>query len=238
MRGVFGTYDLDVEIAEQDIELSLKGEGKRKVYRRTVGDDEVTKYVNADRGKLIVCPVEPVNAPDESISEHLLIELEQPLVIEPGSTDTFFLKFPVEIGSFLVDPKDVERIDIFTLTQPKYTLYGPPESGIICKWWKSDVYSTAPEVDRLFEGVLRVKITNNYREWMELAKLVFRAFDMKIFYNEHAYMDARLVIEKRTIGETAFNARKPKGMHRAIDIYEAKGLRKLEKSYVIEWGFK
>ncbi len=238
MSPVFGTYDLNVELSEQDIDISLKGKGKRKLYRRIIGDDEVTKYIHADKGKLIVCPVEPVNAPDESISEHLLIELEQPLVIEPGSTDTFFLKFPVEIGSFLVDPTDVERIDIFTLTQPKYTLYGPPESGIVCKWWKSDVYSQAPEVDRLFEGVLRVKITNNYREWMELEKLVFWAFDMKIFYNDHAYMDARLTIEKRTIGETAFNGRKPKGMHRAIDIYQAKGLKKLEKSYVIEWGFK
>jgi len=238
MSPVFGTYDLNVELSEQDIELSVKGDGKRKRYYRRAGDEEVEKYVNADRGKLIVCPVEPVNAPDESISEHLLIELERPLLIEPGSTDTFFLKFPVEIGSFLVDPTDVERIDIFTLTQPKYTLYGPPESGIVCKWWKSDVYSQAPAVDRLFEGVLRVKITNNYREWMELGKMVFGAFDMKIFYNENAYMDACLTIEKRTIGETSFNARKPKGMHRAVDIYQAKGLKKLEKSYVIEWGFK
>ncbi|MFO8133265.1 MAG: DUF432 domain-containing protein [Thermoplasmatota archaeon] len=238
MTPVFGTYDLDIELTEQDIELSVKGEGKRKRYHRRAGDEEVEKYIHADRGKLIICPVEPVNAPDESISEHLLVELERSLLIEPGSTDTFFLKFPVEIGSFLVDPTDMERIDIFTLTRPKYTLYGPPESGIVCKWWKSDVYSEAPEVDRLFEGVLRVKITNNYREWMELEKVVFGAFDMKIFYNEHAYMDAHLTIEKRTLGETSFNARKPKDMHRAIDIYQAKGLKKLEKSYVIEWGFK
>ncbi len=235
---MFGTYDLDTRLTEQDIELSVTGEGRRKRYYRRVGNDEVEKYINADRGKLIVCPVEPVNAPDDSVSEHLLIELERPLIIEPGSTDAFFLRFPIEIGVFLIDPTDVERIDLFTLTHPKYTLYGPPESGVVCKWWKSDVYGEGPQVDRLFEGVLKVTITNNYHEWMELEKVVFRAFDMKIFYNSHAYMDARLVIEKRTIGETSFKDRKPKGMHRAVDIYQAKGLKKLEKSYVIEWGFR
>lgn len=235
---MFGTYDLTTRLEEKDIELSVKGRGRRKHYYRRVADDETEKYIHADGGKLIVCPVEPVNAPDDSVSEHLLIELERPLIIEAGSTDTFFLKFPIEIGVFLIDPTDVERIDLFTLTQPKYTLYGPPESGIICKWWKSDVYGEAPAVDRLFEGVLKVEITNDYKEWMEIATVVFRAFDMKIFYNHHAYMNACLTIEKHTIGETSFNARKPKNMHKAVDIYQAKGLKKLEKKYVMEWGFR
>jgi len=38
-------------------------------------------------------------------------------------------------------------------------------------------------------------------------------------------------------GEAAFNTRKPKNMHKAVDIYEAKGLKKLENKYIMEWGF-
>lgn len=235
---MFGTYDLDVHLEEEGIELLVEGTGKRRRYYRRAGGEEVEKVVYADKAKLIVCPVEPVNVPDTTISEHLLIDLTTPVVIAAGSHDTFYVKFPVEIGVFLVDNRDVERIDIFTKTQPKYTLYGPPEQGIVCKWWKSDLYLEEPEVDRLFEGVMKTGIKNGYDEWMEVHHVVFRAFDMKIFYNRHAFMHAYLTIQKRTMGETAFNARKPGNMHKSVDIYQAKGLKKLKEKYVMEWGFQ
>lgn len=235
---MFGEYDLSVTLKEQNIEISLEGRGKRKHYYRKAGDEEVEKFIHAEGGKVVVCPVEPVNVPDMTISEHLLIELDKPLVIESGVKDAFYAKFPIEIGIFLVDRKDVEEIDIFTKTKPKYTLYGPPESGVICKWWKSGLYNEKPEVDKLYEGVIKVEIENRYYEWMEINKIVFRAFDMKIFYNDYAYMHAYLKILKKTMGETTFNLRKPKNMQESVDIYLAKGVKKLEKKFVMDWRFK
>lgn len=235
---VFGEYDLSTQLKEQDVEITIEGKGKRKSYYRKVGEEEVKKFIHAEEGKVVICPVEPVNLPKEGAAEHLLIELDKPFIIESGFKDTFYVKFPVEIGVFLVDKKDVERIDIFTKTKPKYTLYGPPENGIICKWWKSDVYSEMPEVDRLYEGIMKIEIANNYYEWMEINKVVFRAFDMKLFYNEYAYMHATLTILKKTFGETTFNKRKPKNMKGAIDIYLAKGIKKFEKKFIMELGFK
>ncbi|MEA2053531.1 MAG: DUF432 domain-containing protein [Candidatus Thermoplasmatota archaeon] len=235
---MFGKYDLNVDLKEQDIEILMEGRGKRRRYYRRVGDEEVEKFIHAEGGSLVICPVEPVNIPDATISEHLLIEFDKPLVIEPGIKNTFYAKFPVEIGIFLVDKKDVEEIDIFTKTKPKYTLYGPPESGIVCKWWKSDLYAEKPEVGRLYEGIVKVDIMNGYYEWVELKKFVLRAFDMKIFYDDHAYMRAHLKILKKTMGETTFSTRKPKNMQESIDIYLAKGIKKLEKKFVMEWRFK
>lgn len=132
----------------------------------------------------------------------------------------------------------MEEIDIFTKTKPKYTLYGPPERGVVCKWWKSEIYNEKPEVEKLYEGIVRVDITNNYYEWTEMKKIVFRAFDMKIFYDDYAYMHAYLKILKKAMGETTFNSRKPKNMQESIDIYLAKGIQKLEKKFVMEWRFK
>jgi len=235
---VFGEYNLNVKLKEQDVEILIEGKGKRKRYYRRVGKNEVEKFIHADRGKVVICPVEPVNLPKEGVAGHLLIELDKPLIIEPGLKDAFYAKFPIEVGVFLVDEKDVERIDIFTKTKSKYTLYGPPESGIICRWWKSSLYNEIPEVDSLYEGVMKVEIANNYYEWMEIRKVVFRAFDMKLFYNDHAYMHAILNISKRTFGETTFNKRKPKNMKGAIDIYLAKGIKKFEKKFIMELGFK
>jgi len=235
---VFGKYDLSLHLEEEGIKIEVEGKGKKRIYRRICNGEEVEKHIYAKEGNIVICPVEPVNLPKEGTAEHLLVKLIKPIIIEPDVESTFYVTFPVEIGVFLVDKRDVERIDIFTLTKPKYALYGPPESGVICRWWESDVYGEVPEIKRLFEGVLRVDAKNSYREWVEISKIVFRALDMKVFYNDHAYMHARLNILKKTVGETSFNERKPKNMQPSIDIYEAKGIKKLEKKFVAEWGLK
>ena len=233
---MFGEYKLNLNLAEEDIEIKMEGRGKIKKYYRRVGNDEIEKTISAEEGKIVITPVEPVNLPKIGVAEHLLIKLKEPYIIEPLIEDTLYLKFPIEIGIFLVDRKDVERIDIFTKTKTKYTLYGSPEQGIICKWWESELYKEKPEVNKLKEGIMRIDIRNSYREWVEINKIVFRAFDMKIFYNEYAYMHANLNILKKTMGETTFNARKPKNMKEGIDIYLAKGIKKFEKKFVMEWG--
>ncbi len=233
---MFGKYGLNDEIKENGVEIRIEGKGKIKRYYRKAGGDEIEKIVSAESGNLYVVPVEPVNLPKLGVAEHLLIEFENPYIIEPSIQDTFYLKFPIEVGIFLVDKKDVERIDIFTMAKQKYTLYGSPEQGIICRWWKSEIYHDKPEVKKLHEGIMRVDVKNSYREWVEIKKMVFRAFDMKIFYNSHAYMHTHVNILKKTMAETAFNSRKPKNMEASIDIYEAKGIKKLEKKFVMEWG--
>jgi hypothetical protein len=234
---VFGKYDLSFEISEADVTLSMTGEGRHRRYRRRCGSDETELMVSATRGNVVVCPVEPVNMPDPQVTEHLQIELETPFIIQPGGRDTIFLKFPVEVGVFLVDKKDIERIDLFTKTPLKYTLYGPPESGIVCKWWKSPVLTEQPDVEKLYEGVMRVDIRNHYHEWVEIRKLVFCGVEMKIFYGDYAYMHGFLSINKKSFGDTGFIAKKPPDMHGSLDIYLAKGLKRLE-NFVMEEGYK
>jgi hypothetical protein len=235
---VFGKYDFDITLSEDDIHIAISGKEKRKQYYRKLGDDIVEKYIHAEKGNVIICPVEPVNVPDIDISEHLMIELEKPLIIESGVKDTFFTTFPIEIGVFLKDRSDVELIDIFSKTQSKYSLYGPPESGVICRHWNSCLYSEIPDVKKFYEGILKIEIENKYYEWMEISKIVFRAFDMRLFYNEYAFMHAYLTIIKKTMGDTRFNSRKPKDMQESVDIYLAKGVEKLEKKFVMDWRFK
>ena len=94
-RYVFGTYELSTTLKEDDIEIILEGEGKKKQYFRRTGKDEIEKIIYAEGGNLVVCPVEPVTLPQEGVAEHLLIELNKPLIIEPGVTDTIFVNFPI-----------------------------------------------------------------------------------------------------------------------------------------------
>ena len=114
---MFGTYDLNAKISEEDIEIAFQGKGKRKRYYRNAAGEEIEKFIYAESGNAVVCPVEPVNLPIEDVTEHLLIELDKPLIVESGIKEQFFARFPVEIGVFLVDKKDVECIDIFSKTK-------------------------------------------------------------------------------------------------------------------------
>ena len=92
---MFGTYGLSSKLREPDIEILVEGRGRRKRYFRRSGTDEIEKIIYAEGGNLVVCPVEPVNLPQEGVAEHLLIELNKPLIIEPGVKDTIFVKFPI-----------------------------------------------------------------------------------------------------------------------------------------------
>ncbi len=235
---VFGEYGLNAKISEKDIEIALEGKGKTKTYRRNAWGESVEKIIHAESGRLVVCPVEPVNLPKEGISQHLLIELEKPFIIEPKVSTSIYLHFPIEIGVFLVNKRDVERIDLFSNVRKKYTLYGPPEKGVICRWWKSRVYDSEEKAEKLMEGIIKLDIENDYTEWVELKKIVFGAIQMKIFYGDYAYMHARMKITGKSVAEVSFVDYKPKKMKRAIDIYLAKGMKKLEKKFIMEWGFK
>lgn len=235
---MFGKYDLNFKQIHGDIEIMMEGTGKQRRYYRRCKNEEVEKVIYADTGNVVVCPVEPVNCPEVDISEHLQVEFSRPVVVASGTRNTFYATFPVEIGVFLVDRNDVERIDVFTKTHPKYTLYGPPESGIICKYWKSGVYDEQPKVEKFYEGVVQVDIMNNYREWLELVKLVFSGREMKLFYgeNDFSYMHSFLNVQKKTVGDTGFVGDKPSGMHGSLDIYQFKGLKRFE-NFIMEWGF-
>ncbi|MEM2508918.1 MAG: DUF432 domain-containing protein [Candidatus Thermoplasmatota archaeon] len=240
---MFGVYGLNFNIEEEDIKIELAGKEKEKNYFRKVGNDAIEKKIYADKGEIIISPVPPVNLP-VNVSNHLMIELDKSIFIEPGVEQKVFIKFPVEIGVFISDEKDIEPVDIFTKTKLKYTLYGRPEDGSVCRWWKSEVYEKIPSVDKLYEGIIELKIKNSYNEWTEINKIVFNTLSMKIFYKEHAYCSANLEIVKKSIGKTYFNE-KVEEMDEAVDLYLAKSRRlgisfvkEIEREFFMERGFK
>jgi len=240
---MFGVYGLDLNIEEKDIKIELSGKGAEKRYFRKVGNEEVEKKVYANKGEIIVSPVPPVNLP-VNVSKHLMIELNKNIFIKPAAEQQLFVKFPLEIGVFLSDEKDIEPLDIFTKTNIKYTLYGAPEDGFVCRWWKSNIYDSIPEFDKFYEGVMKLKIKNSYNEWSEINKIVFNTLGMKIFYKDYAYCSANLEIIKKSVGKTYFDE-KIKGMNEAVDLYFAKSRRlglsitkEIEKEFFMERGFK
>ena len=122
---MFGSYEIPVSIQKEGLSLKIeKGDGTLN-YRREFGDESVDKLILAEKGELIINPVEPLNKP-KKITPYLLLEFDKSLVVEPKASKDIFLTFPIEVGVFINGGRNFEILDVFSMTRQKYTLYGSP----------------------------------------------------------------------------------------------------------------
>jgi len=218
---VYGSYEIPVRV-EGEVTITVEEGGDGFVYRREGAGEAVEKLLLAQRRRLLLSPVEPVNLP-KTITPLLLVEFSSPVVLEPGAERRIFLKFPVEVGVFVSSGAERELLDIFTLAAQKYTLYGDLGTGSICRYWRSDVYPSLPEVEPLREGVLELRLENTSPAWAEVGRAVFSAYGMKIHHSGSiASMRGRMRILGESSAETHFyDSPLLEGMLKAPELFPA-----------------
>jgi len=235
---MFGHYTIPLEISAAGISLTIEREGGGFRYRSACNGATVEKLLLTRAGAVLINPVEPLHRPKE-LTTTLLIELEKTLVVEPATTKTVFLTFPIEIGVFITTNENVEVLDIFTLLPQKFTLYGDPRSGMICKYWQSKISATVPTtVNPLLEGVIQLRINNTTSDWVNITRAVFNAYTMKIYYSERLVaMRATMKILLRNLAETTFTDEPlEQGMAKSLELYTARKLQVPLAKFVMEAG--
>lgn len=233
---MYGAYSFPASIETENISISVEKEENRFLYRREFQEEKVEKILAADSGQLIVNPVEPLNKPVE-VTSFMQIEFDKTIVVEPKSSKKIYLTFPIEIGVFASSKRDVEILDVFTLVRQKYTLYGEPSDGVICRYWKSDIYSKMPETDRLREGVMELTLRNEVGEWVEVGRAVFNAVGMKIYYNDIVSMKANMELNSKTMAETDFmDSPLVSGMKKSVELYTTRKVPIVGKKMIMGWG--
>lgn len=234
---IYGEHRIPLELHGDDYSISVEKEHSMYVYRRECAGENVEKLLVAKSSSIIIHPIEPVNKPQE-LTPYLLISLERELVIEPKSTHNFFLTFPIEAGVLVSGTRGHEDIDIFTLTKQKFTLYGTPKSGKVCRYWKSGVFTETPDADPLLEGVLYLRIENDTPHWTKVTQVVFNAYGMKLFYDDNSVaMSAKMEIQSRSTAETAFFDKPPtRGMKKAEEHFRHRKISVASNKFVMEEG--
>lgn len=209
------------------------------LYRRESVDEKMEKNLLASTGKILINPVEPLNKPKE-LTSHFLIEFERTLVVEPGATQKIYAKYPLEIDVFISGKgnENFKILDIFTLMKQKFSLYGDPSSGVICKYWRSAVYSSIPSVNPIHEGVVELSITNTSTEWVEVTKAVFNAYGMKMYYHDDMVaMKAKMKIMRGKMAETDFfDSPLETGMKKSLELYTVRKVAVTTTKFVMEAG--
>lgn len=236
-KNIYGSFSVPSTLNIENVTISVYRENEFTYYQRDLSGTTNKKYVfTCDDSHFTINPVEPQNVP-KKLTSHMLIELENPLLVGSGTKKTIYITFPVEIGIFFHTTRGKELIDVFSLNIKKFTLYGNPNDGIICKYYKSSVYPKPPEVNSMKEGVLEVEVVNNNGNTVEVRNLVFSAYGMKIFYdNKTVSMKAILRTVSRKVAETDFlNDPIHHGMVKSPEIY-VPGKMHYTTKYIMDKG--
>jgi hypothetical protein len=196
---VFGESDYSFCYDSEQVSIRIEPSDGFYQYFRKSGGEEIRKVISGKSRKIVVNPVEPVNLPRE-VTRFLEVHFT-PVAIEPDSSELVYITFPVEIGVFLESKGDFDVLDIFTLSRPKYSLYGPPEEGVITRYHESAVSGTPPEVDPLKEGIIALSISNASRNWIEVTRAVFDCSSLFLYYGDYVSVVARMNILSRGIAD-------------------------------------
>ena len=233
----YGTYQCPVEIRLEPLLISMTQHENLCIYRRDYNTAHFEKRLLSTSHSIIVNPVEPVNLPRD-ITSHFMIMLNSPLYVQPKITETIYLTFPIEVAIIVVGHKNTEVLDIISLTKPKYSLYGSQKSGMICKYWSSDVFSSIPDCEPHMQGVLELRINNTTGRWIKVTQVVFNAYGIKIYYDEELVsMKATMKLLSKEMAETEFiNAPLRDGMKKSVELYMLKKLTVSTTKMVMEEG--
>jgi hypothetical protein len=234
---MFDKYTPPFTVETEGTTISVEEEKGNLIYRRSSEDDTIEKIL-LQKGEFLINPIEPVNVP-KTLSSFLLIEFQRSVMIAPYDRQTIHLKFPIEIGIFISRKEgEYELIDIVTFNENKYTLYGNPNRGLICKHWESQVYPSYPRPDILYEGDLELVISNETGNWMEISQAVFNAYGMKIYYgSDRISMKAQMKIINKNLAEIDFTTYPlSPGFHRSVELYTSRKILLNGTKSVMEFG--
>lgn len=235
----YGYHNVPFSMENEHFKVYIHKHENGYRYRRETGEGNAEKIVAGRSGKAVVIPVEPVNKPRE-ITPFFLIDLAETLAVEPRRTVKIMVTFPVEIAiGFVPKNNNIYYLDVLSINKPKYTLYGNPKNGLICRYWRSDVYFSMPPVNPFSEGVMTMTITNSSKQWVNVNHAVFSAFNMTIYYKINLVgANATMKILGENTAETAFvDSPLEKDMKKSLHFYEAKRLPVLGGKLIMEEGF-
>ncbi len=167
--------------------------------REHAGSTPVRKQVGSGH-RLVLHPVEPLRLPEE-ITQFLELAFD-PHLIGPGEEQVVHLLFPFDLGVFVCSPGATDLIDLFSLNRPKFSLYGPLTGGFVTRWYRSRLSVGRPTPDPYVEGVLRLSIRNQTRDWVEVGRAVFDCRGMKLWFGDRVGMVGSMRILRSSHAET------------------------------------
>jgi hypothetical protein len=162
-------------------------------YKRFKGEDLKSECVimsEKDPTIMGIFPNPPLFTPQQ-LSKNVYVKFRVPVIVDQNSEVVIYAKIPIEIGVYRQSDDEEMLIDSFALTQQRYALYGPPESGVVCRYIETDTSTDSEGVkpSKYQEAHARIKITNGIDNVVRVSKVII---PMESVIIDHAHDDAWL----------------------------------------------
>lgn len=235
---ILGSHPIPFKLSYGDLTFSLVKQKKCHLYQRSSSAGSEEKLVALDSPHVLVQPVEPVNLPSP-ISYFLLIDFTRAITLAPGASCRVYPTFPIEVAVLVTERRIPAPIDVFSIARPRFSLYGEPRTGFLCRYWQSAADPVMPSPDPLVSGVLELTISNSCSGFVEVNKAVFSAYGMKLSYSERMVsMRAEMEIISATSAETRFKETPlSKGMTKCVELYPGKKVPLFPSKFEMREGF-
>jgi hypothetical protein len=140
---LFGTHLISIELQEKPNEF---------IYRRFVDDKLVVEQILSISNNdytISIIPIPPVNVPSK-ISDHVMLKLTMPVVIDARGKLRKYCTMPIELATIRKNNDSTRLpgiIDSFSVASPKYALYGEPHNGLITRFHQVSLQDSLDDVN-------------------------------------------------------------------------------------------
>lgn len=225
----YGKFSFDKSVDFEGLKLEFVGSANGKTqsgfyhYKRDICGWTYESHVSAKNGVYYLQPIEPLNLPD-NVTDFIEIQFKE-ITIEPEGSAVIFLTMPIEIGVFL-ESNDGERalLDIVTFCHPKFSLYGIASRGVITRFHESEVYAEPPVLKNYQEGLLRLEIENNTREWARIGRVVLYQKGLTLYHDDRTVSAcAKMIVQKSDVADVfAYDLAIRDGMTECLQVFESR----------------
>ena len=208
----YGIYEIkeNVELLFPSAKVQIKRDQEKSfVYSRVDSEEnQIEKIIPSDQDKITIeiAPIRPLNYPARR-TNFVYLDFDKEVFLSEGASTTFLVQCPVEIGIFLVQESHKDSMDSFTCDplRSRFGLYGSPDTGILCKYFKVPIVKSELDSEPFHNCVVRLSFENQLERGYSIQKVVFPITDHAIYYEkQNAQMDSLQVkLRKRGMVEFA-----------------------------------
>lgn len=201
----YGLYDvndsLEIFLPDTDIKFEKISSDVFSYYRKNSDGKIIEKMipVNSTTLKIEVAPIRPLNHPARRTTA-MYLEFDKEIYLSEESAATVFVSCPIEIGLFIVHGEHRDSLDFVSCNvyNSRFGLYGSPDTGILCKYSKSQIVNSHSDAIPYRNGIMKILLKNELSVGKSISKIVFTITDNSVYYNEkNAMFDGIIAVLKK-----------------------------------------
>ena len=202
----YGFYEIDEKLElffpSVEVRISKDDEGNFSYLRKDSEGNMTEKIIPSisKKIKIEVAPIRPLNYPARR-TNFVYLKFDKEVFLSEGTSTSFLVRCPVEVGIFLVHNSRKDSMDWFTCdpSSSRFGLYGSPDTGKLCKYYKVPIVKNEFDSELHLSCVMKVSFENLLERGYSITKAIFPITDHLLYYKgEKSQLDSlKVTLRKR-----------------------------------------